>query len=197
MACLDVDSLFTNVPLDGTIKIYVNELCKSSQAVSGLNKQKVLEMVSLTTKENIILFDQKTYSQIDGVAKGLSRNYIAKNCPKAFKPVYYKTYVDDIFVLFKKPEQVLRFVNYMHKRHKNIKFLFETEKYNSFPFLDIKICKEKDKFTIIVFRKVVYTLILVVLQHLNTNLAYCTHFYIDVSRLCLIFPNFALKLKHL
>ena len=46
-------------------------------------------------------------------------------------------------------------------------------------------------------RSVVYILILVVLQHLNTNLAQCTHFYIEVSQLCLIFPNFLLKLKHL
>ena len=49
-----------------------------------------------------------------------------KNCPKSFKPLYYKRYVDGIFVLFEKPEQVLRFVNYMNKRHKNIKFSFET-----------------------------------------------------------------------
>ena len=26
-----------------------------------------------------------------------------KNCPKSFKPVYYKRYVDNIFVLFEKP----------------------------------------------------------------------------------------------
>ena len=51
MASLDVDSLFTNVPLDETIEICVNELFKSSQTVSGLNKQQVLEMLSLTTKE--------------------------------------------------------------------------------------------------------------------------------------------------
>ena len=70
MASLDVDSLFTNVPLDETIEICVNELFKSSQTVSGLNKQQVLEMLSLTTKENVILFDQKYYSQIDGVAAG-------------------------------------------------------------------------------------------------------------------------------
>ena len=38
--------------------------------VSGLNKKQVLEMLSLTTKENVILFDQKYYSQIDGVAMG-------------------------------------------------------------------------------------------------------------------------------
>ena len=40
------------------------------KTVSGLNKQQVLEMLSLTTKENVILFDGKYYSQIDGVAMG-------------------------------------------------------------------------------------------------------------------------------
>ena len=70
MASLDVDFLFTNGPLHETIGICVNELFKSSQTVSGLNKQKVLEMLPLTTKENVILFDQKYYSQIDGVAMG-------------------------------------------------------------------------------------------------------------------------------
>ena len=70
MASLDVDSLFTNVRLDEAIEICVNELFKSSLTVSGLNKQQVLEMLSLTTKENVILFDQKYYSQIDGVAMG-------------------------------------------------------------------------------------------------------------------------------
>ena len=68
MASLDVDSLFTNVPLDETIEICVNELFKSSQTVSGLNKQQDLEMLLLTIKKNVILFDQKYYSQIDGVA---------------------------------------------------------------------------------------------------------------------------------
>ena len=65
----------------------------------------------------------------------------------------YKRYIDDIFILFEKPEQVLRFVNYMKKRHKNINFLFETEKDNSFYFLNVKICREKDKFVKSIFRK--------------------------------------------
>ena len=135
MASLDVDSVFTNVPLDETIEICLNELFKYSQTVSGLNKKQVLEILLLTTKENIILFDQKYYSQIDGVAMGsplgptLANIFLCyhetmwlKSCPKSFKPVYYKRYVDDIFVLFEKPEQVSRFVKYMNKTHKNIKF---------------------------------------------------------------------------
>ena len=63
-------SLFTNVPLDKTTEKCVNELFKSSQMVSDLKKQQVLEMLLLTTKENVILLDQKCYRQIDGVAMG-------------------------------------------------------------------------------------------------------------------------------
>ena len=64
-------------------------------------------------------FDNKTIS--DGVTILCHHETTwLKNCPKAFKPVHYKRYVDDIFVLFEKPEQVSRFVNYMNKRHKNI-----------------------------------------------------------------------------
>ena len=70
MDSLDVDSVFTNVPLDETMEICVNELFKSSQTVSGLNKQQVLKILSLTTKENVTLFEQKYYSQIDGAAMG-------------------------------------------------------------------------------------------------------------------------------
>ena len=41
----------------------------------------------------------------------------------------------------------------MNKRHKNSKFSFETEKDNSFSFLDVKICRETNKFNTSVFRK--------------------------------------------
>ena len=41
----------------------------------------------------------------------------------------------------------------MNKRRKNNKFSFETEKDHSFSFLDVKICREKDKLTTSVFRK--------------------------------------------
>ena len=156
MASLDVDSLFTNVPLDETIEICVNELFKSSQTVSGLNKQQVLEMLLLTTKENVILFDQKYYSQTDGVAMGsplgptlvnifqcYHKIACRKICPKYFKPVYYKRYSDDIFVLFEKPEQVLRFVNYMNKRRKNINFRLKLKKIIPFLFSMLRFVAKK------------------------------------------------------
>ena len=62
-----MDSLFTNVLLGKTIEICFNELFKSSQMVSGVNKQQVLAMLSLTNKEDVILFGKKFYNQIDRV----------------------------------------------------------------------------------------------------------------------------------
>ena len=66
-----------------------------------------------TLKESITLFDNKYYSQIDGVAMGspsgptLANIFLCyhesnwlKNCLKDFKPVYYKRYVDPQFSFF-------------------------------------------------------------------------------------------------
>ena len=72
VASLDVDSLFTNVPLEKTITICVNELFKSISSIHGLNKNQITELLSLTIKESIILFDMTFYTQVDGVAMGPS-----------------------------------------------------------------------------------------------------------------------------
>ena len=65
----------------------------------------MFKMLSLTLKESIISFDNKYYSQIDGVATGSSLGATLPNificyhesnclidCAKDFKPVYYKRY---------------------------------------------------------------------------------------------------------
>ena len=45
MVSLDVDLLFTNVPLEETIKICIDELFKSDMTVSGLNKKEMFELL--------------------------------------------------------------------------------------------------------------------------------------------------------
>ena len=140
---------FCNVPLDESIKIYIDELFKSEMTVSGLNKKEMFEMLSLTFRESIVLFDNKYYSQINRVAMGSPLGSTLANiflfyhesnwlndCPKDFKPVYYKGHV---FVLFNKPEHSQFFLEYMNKKHKNMKFSIETEINGSLYFLDVKI----------------------------------------------------------
>ena len=41
----------------------------------------------------------------------------------------------------------------MNHQHSNIKFTSEVEQNNSFPILDVKICRENDRFTTSICRK--------------------------------------------
>ena len=67
--------------------------------------------------------------------------------------MFYKRYVDDIFVLFKRSEHDKLFVDYMNCKHKNINFSFETKKDAQMPFLDVNIFRENGKFVTNVYRK--------------------------------------------
>ena len=70
MGSLDVDSLFTNIPLEETIEICTDELFKESESVAGLSKIKFKELLSLATEDPHFVFDGTLYKQIDGVAMG-------------------------------------------------------------------------------------------------------------------------------
>ena len=59
MASLDVDLSFTDVPIDETIGICTQGLFESDSTVYDLNKKEISEMLSLTTKESIILFNME------------------------------------------------------------------------------------------------------------------------------------------
>ena len=141
MASLDVDSLFNSAPFEETTSICVYELFKSNSSIHGLNKKQISEMLSLTTKKSIILFDMIFYTQVDGVAMGsllgpsLANAFLChhetkwlNDCPDKSKPFFYERYPDDIFVLFKRPEHVKTFLDYMNSKHKSINFSFKTEK---------------------------------------------------------------------
>ena len=61
-----------------------------------------------------------------------------------FKPVIYRRYVDDTFLLFRSKHHIEKFRNYLNRQHRNIKFTSETENENSVSFLDIKITRDNN-----------------------------------------------------
>ena len=75
------------------------------------------------------------------------------NCPLDFKPVIYKRYVDDTFLLFRDPSHAPRFLEYINKQHNNIRFTMEEENEGKLPFLDLMIEILHNKFTLSVYRK--------------------------------------------
>ena len=54
MASLDIDSLFTNIPLEETIDICTNMLLENMEKVEGLSKIEFKELLSLATRVLII-----------------------------------------------------------------------------------------------------------------------------------------------
>ena len=69
-----------------------------------------------------------------------------ENCPSHFKPIVYRRFVDDTFLLFRSKDHVEKFRNYLNKQHKNITFTSEIEENGSLSFLDIKVSRENNTF---------------------------------------------------
>ena len=74
-------------------------------------------------------------------------------CPDEFKPAYYRRYVDDIFVLFRSPDHLEKFKNYLISKYRNIRFTCEKEQNNSMPFLDVLITRTSNGFKTSVYHK--------------------------------------------
>ena len=166
MGSLDVDSLFTNIPLDETIDICINQRFENTDTVEGFKKSELKQLLCLATKESYFLFNGLLYKQIDGVAMGsplgpslanaflsyYEKNWL-NNCPQGFKPVFYRRYVDDIFLLFKSIDHLKYFQDFLNCCHINMLFSMEIEKENKLSFLDVEVIREQGKFTTTVYRK--------------------------------------------
>ena len=79
------------------------------------------------------------------------------NCPSQFKPLLYRCYVDDLFLLFNNENEAIQFLNYLNSMHHKIKFTFEPEADNRLNFLDVVVEKSINRFITSVFRKPTFT----------------------------------------
>ena len=61
--------------------------------------------------------------------------------------------MDDIFALFRSPDHLEKFTNYLNSKHKNIDFTYEKESNNSLPFPDILISRSENGFKTSVYHK--------------------------------------------
>ena len=128
--------------------------------IDNPTKQYIYDLLSAAAKESFFILDNSLYRQIDGVLMGsllgptLANAFLCyyekewlDSCPIEFKPKLYKRYVDNTFAMFQARDHVKKFVDYMNKKHLNIRFTFtfEVEDQNSFSLLDIKIIRNTEK----------------------------------------------------
>ena len=67
MASLDVDPLFTNIPLGETINICVDNLYNGNENPSNIPKHDFHNLFNIATEESFFMFNSKYYKQVDGV----------------------------------------------------------------------------------------------------------------------------------
>ena len=149
MVSFDVKSLFTNVPLDFTIKLILQRIYDDKLIDTKIKKEHMKELLDMCTKDIHFSCNNKIYKQTDGVAMGsplgpVIANIFMVELEKVVMPwieddvALWFRYVDDTFTFVKKNE--IEFVkNVINSFHKDIQFTHETESNDSIAFLDVLI----------------------------------------------------------
>ena len=130
MASFDIQSLFTNIPLDETINICVDLVFHKKKKVKGMLKRHFKQLLTLSVKSSCFLFNYGYYKRVDSVAMAsplgptLANLFLVyyehkwlEKCPLQFLPKCYRRYVDDIF---ESRDHVKKLLKYMNSRHPNI-----------------------------------------------------------------------------
>ena len=125
-----------------------------------------MNLKSLATKESYFIFNNILYKQIDGVAMwsplgpSLANAFLTHHeqdwldsSPLEYRLLYYRRYVDDIFVLFKSSDHLKRFQSYLNSCHVSMTFTIETEQENKISFLDVSVIRGQGEFITSVYRK--------------------------------------------
>ena len=174
MVSFDVPSLFTNIPLDETVNIILDNHFSGTDEVQVENcvfsKPQFKKLHEFAVKSDHFIINNHLYGQTDEVAMGspsgpsfanifmcaLEQNFLS-NCPSNYKPIFYRRFVDDTFCIFQNHTQVECFLNSLNRQHPNIEFTQELEENNSLPFLDTLVTLVENGFTTNLYRKKTFT----------------------------------------
>ena len=67
MASFDIGSPFTNIPLQESIDLCVENLFQDRTRVDNLSKDSFRELLTMTLPGSLVLFEQQFYKQHEGV----------------------------------------------------------------------------------------------------------------------------------
>ena len=170
----DVTSLFTNVPVDETIKILVERAFKNNwfniTYKLNLKKSDLETLLNLAVKHQLFQFDGNLYEQFDGVAMGSPLGPLLANTfmcsleerlvkQKQMSP-FYRRFVDDTVT---KESSVLSTLNNCHP---SPQFTMEIEVEGKLPSLGAELIRKDDRLETKVYIKPTNTGLLL---HFDSN----------------------------
>ena len=80
-----------------------------------------------------------------------------EQCPNEFKLVFYRRYVNVVFVLFESAEHLSKGHAYLNTCLPNTSFSFEQEINGKLSFLDVEVSRQQGKFSTTVYRKPIFS----------------------------------------
>ena len=164
---LDVESLFTNVPIEETIDIIIDTAYKHPSIPAPLiDADMMKKFLMICTTETPFKFEGRTYLQVDGVSMGsplgplfadfyLSHleNTLLSQEDEVTNPPFYVRYVDDILAVFNLESHIQQFIDRLQV-NSVLKFTSEGMTGTTFNFLDLQLnLQSNNKFTTSVYIK--------------------------------------------
>ena len=173
---MDVESLFTNVPIEPTINIIIQHCYHHSNlAPPEMNQDTLRKLLLLCTKSSPFKSPSgDMYLQTEGVAMGSPlgptfANFYVGNLEQEIipqcinKPILYCRYIDDIFLLVTNQNHIIELKQSFESKSV-LKFTIENSINNKLPFLDVYIENLNNSLKTTVYRKA-------------TNTGTCLNFY--------------------
>ena len=151
LVSLDVESLFTNVPVDETINIIIQKAYNHPNLPPPpLPEDELRSLLSICTQQTPFQFENRTFIQRDGVSMGsplgptfadfymshLECNLLSQD--RISNPKFYYRYVDDILAIFKSKNHICHFIRRL-KSNSVLNFTCEKMIDNKFNFLDVSM----------------------------------------------------------
>ncbi|XP_045127711.1 uncharacterized protein LOC123514127 [Portunus trituberculatus] len=162
MASMDVESLFTNVPVDDTIEIICKQVYHTDGKKLAITEETLRILLRTCTKEAAFYGpDGKMYVQSDGVAMGFPLGVLFANFymgvveEKVFaenpdkKPAVYARYIDDIFINANTEEEVLHLIDNF-KKNSCFNYTQELEEESKLPFFDVMVHRSSSSFSTVI-----------------------------------------------
>ena len=171
MVSFDVESLFTNIPVNETIDIILKRAFPGrTTRFHGLKRKTLKELLLICVTQSHFVFNGVFYDQIDGVSMGSPlgptfanffmdafENEHFSDMEKLGVKVWFR-YVDDTFVILNSNVHLFDLKNYLCNQHDNIRFTVECESKDGLEFLDTRVKRNKDhKLKTVLYHKKTFT----------------------------------------
>ena len=170
MVSFDVESLFTNVPIEGAVQAARRKL-ESDPGLADcttLTPAEIADLLDFVLRSTYFQYNGSIYKQQEGAAMGSPVSAVIANLymeafeeqaieSAPYKPKVWKRYVDDTFTILGRGN-VDRFLHHLNSQQTTIRFTKETEKESKVAFLDTSVSREPDgRLTTSVYRKPTHT----------------------------------------